>query len=115
MMEPPEAAISGADARDALLRCFGERIVPRPELRWLASFAGNRDEFHARRSAPAAWWSDAPDVFGGRDLEAGGSWLGITRAGRLAVVTNQPGLGKPDGRQPSRGELVHAFLQQHVA
>ena len=73
-------------------------------------FAGNRDEFHARPAMPASWWADAPAVFGGRDLEAGGSWLGMNRDGRFAVVTN---FREPDLRPPgklSRGELVNAFL-----
>ena len=51
---------------------------------------GNRDEFHARPSVAADWWPEAPDVFGGRDLKAGGSWLGVSRGGRIAVVTNNP-------------------------
>jgi len=73
-------------------------------------FAGNRDEFHARPSAAANWWPDAPDVFGGRDLEAGGTWLGLRRDGRFAVVTNfrEPDV-RPAGKR-SRGELVGAFL-----
>lgn len=73
-------------------------------------FAGNRDEFHARPAAAASWWEDAPAVFGGRDLEAGGGWLGMNRDGRFAVVTNfrEPDL-RPAGKR-SRGELVYAFL-----
>ena len=46
--------------------------------------AANRDEFFLRASAPAGFWGDAPQVLGGRDLEAGGSWLAITREGRYA-------------------------------
>lgn len=70
---------------------------------------GNRDEFHDRASAEAGWWTDAPGVLGGRDLEASGSWLGITRTGRFAVVTN---LREPQGATPqrSRGRLVSDFL-----
>ena len=49
---------------------------------------GNRDEFHARPSAVAAPWPDNADVIGGRDLEAGGSWLAMHRNGRFAAVTN---------------------------
>jgi len=79
----------------------GERLV----------LLGNRDESHERRSAPAAWWSDAPWVLGGRDLEAGGSWLGVTRRGRFAVVTNlrEPRDAPPE-RPRSRGLLVQDFL-----
>jgi len=72
---------------------------------------GNRDEFHARPSAPAAWWDDAPGLLAGRDLVAGGSWLGVTRAGRFAVVTNvrEPQRPPPDAAL-SRGHLVRDFL-----
>ncbi len=73
-------------------------------------FAGNRDEFHDRPTAAADWWTDAPAVLGGRDLRAGGSWLGITRSGRIAVVTNQPRLELPDDQRTSRGALVKDFL-----
>lgn len=73
---------------------------------------GNRDEFHARPSAAADWWTDLPDgvaqVLGGRDLEAGGSWLAMNRAGRVAVVTNYPLRRVVDGR--SRGLLVREAL-----
>lgn len=72
--------------------------------------AANRDEFHARPTAPAAFWDDAPEVLAGRDLLAGGSWMGITRTGRFAALTNvrdrEP---KPDA--PSRGALVADFLR----
>lgn len=72
--------------------------------------AGNRDEFHARPTAEAHWWEDAPTVFGGRDLEAGGAWLGLRTDGRFAVLTNfrDVDLKQPDA--PSRGELVREFL-----
>lgn len=72
---------------------------------------GNRDEFHIRRSAPAGWWDDAPGVLGGRDLEAGGSWLGVTRRGRFAVVTNVREMRLAPPPLPiSRGALVQEFL-----
>lgn len=72
--------------------------------------AANRDEFHARPSAPAARWADAPEIFGGRDLEAGGTWLGVTDRGRFAAVTNvrEPGMAKGER---SRGELTDRFLR----
>ncbi len=71
---------------------------------------GNRDEFHQRPTVAADWWPEAPDVFGGRDLKAGGSWLGISRTGRLAVVTNNP-LRPPSPERPmSRGALVRNWL-----
>ncbi len=74
--------------------------------------AANRDEFFARRAAPAAWWADAPDVLAGRDLEAGGTWLGVTRKGRFAALTNFRDASAPrkDGA-PSRGALAADFLR----
>ncbi len=73
--------------------------------------AGNRDEAHARPTAPLAEWADAPGVFAGRDLDAGGTWLGVTRAGRWATVTNvrDPAAVLPGRR--SRGSLVADFLR----
>ena len=72
--------------------------------------AGNRDELHARPAAPAQWWADAPEIFGGRDLQAGGSWLAVNRSGRFAVVTNQPAKSMPANTAPSRGALVTRFV-----
>ena len=75
--------------------------------RWKLVLAGNRDEFHARPTALAGWWPDAPQVFGGRDLEAGGSWLAIDRRGRLAAVTNvRAGLSAGSGRPGGSGTSV---------
>jgi uncharacterized protein with NRDE domain len=77
--------------------------------RWRLVVAGNRDEFHARPSAPLAEWSDAPGLMAGRDLVSGGTWLGVHRGGRFAVVTNVRGQPpRPDAR--SRGDLVAAAL-----
>jgi len=72
--------------------------------------AANRDEFFARPTAVAAFWKDAPQVLAGRDLEAGGTWMGITRDGRFAALTNfrDPGQMRKDA--PSRGKLVADFL-----
>lgn len=71
--------------------------------------AANRDEFYTRPTADAARWPEAPQVFSGIDLEAGGTWLGITEAGRFAAVTNvrEPGMA-PGAR--SRGALTRDFL-----
>jgi uncharacterized protein with NRDE domain len=71
--------------------------------------AANRDEDHLRASAPAAWWEDEPAIFGGRDLVAGGSWLAVDRAGRLAAVTNAGAQCAAPGAR-SRGHLVVDFL-----
>ena len=72
--------------------------------------AANRDEFHARPTAVANFWADAPEVIAGRDLEAGGTWLGITRGGRFAAVTNVREPGAAKGLH-SRGRLTQAFLE----
>lgn len=76
--------------------------------------AGNRDEFFARPAARMAWWSpgpDLPDILGGRDLEAGGTWLGLSAQGRLAVVTNvRAPLAARDPNAPSRGTIVPRWL-----
>ena len=70
----------------------------------------NRDEFHARPSLPARSWEDDPDIIGGRDLQANGSWLAISRTGRFATVTNfREGVSDTYGL--SRGSLVQDFLQ----
>src|ERR1700759_4677855 len=68
-----------------------------PNRQWL--LLGNRDEYHGRPSAPAARWNDAPNIIGGRDLEAGGSWLAVSNNGRFAAVTNvRPG-APPRGKR----------------
>jgi uncharacterized protein with NRDE domain len=73
--------------------------------------AANRDEFHERPSAPAAPWPDAPDVFGGRDLKSGGSWLAVSTRGRLAAVTNVRRMIPPNPQAPTRGALVADFVR----
>ena len=72
--------------------------------------AANRDEFFARPAAEAAWWKDAKDVFAGRDLEAGGTWLGLGRDGRFAGLTNFRDPPRNRNDAPSRGALVADFL-----
>jgi uncharacterized protein with NRDE domain len=72
--------------------------------------AANRDEFYDRPTLPAAFWTDAPTVLAGRDLRAGGTWLGIDRTGRFAAVTNyRQGQREPTALR-SRGHLVSGFL-----
>lgn len=72
--------------------------------------AANRDEFHARPSASADFWGEAPEIFGGRDLTAGGTWLGARRGGRFAAITNVREPGSPASRL-SRGALTSGFLR----
>ncbi|EXI82199.1 MAG: hypothetical protein AW10_00646 [Candidatus Accumulibacter appositus] len=72
--------------------------------------AANRDEFFARPSAAAAFWPEAPQVLAGRDLEAGGTWLGISREQRFAALTNYREGGQAATNVHSRGALVADFL-----
>lgn len=72
--------------------------------------AANRDEFFARPTAPAAFWNNAPHLLAGRDLEAGGTWLGVSRAGRFAALTNFRDPAQKRAGMPSRGGLVADFL-----
>ena len=72
--------------------------------------AGNRDEFHARPTKGLHWWPDQPDIVGGRDLQAAGTWLGLHRNGRFATVTNFRDAEKPSAKFRSRGHLVSEFL-----
>ena len=83
------------------------RVHPRYPL----VFAGNRDESYSRPSAPADFWRDDPRIYGGRDLEQGGTWLGLSLSGHFAAVTNYRERPKR-GRMPrSRGELTAHFLR----
>lgn len=77
--------------------------------------AGNRDEFHARPAEAAHWWSDKPDIVGGRDLEAGGTWLALHRAGRFATVTNYRDAAAAQPGLRSRGHLVTEFLDRTIS
>jgi uncharacterized protein with NRDE domain len=78
--------------------------------RYRLVLAANRDESYSRPTAPAAFWEEAPNVLAGRDLKGGGSWLGVTRSGKIAAVTNFRGFGKVWENAPSRGNLVRGFL-----
>jgi uncharacterized protein with NRDE domain len=73
--------------------------------------AANRDELYTRATAPAAFWDDQPNIYGGRDLEQGGSWLAITRGGRIAAVTNYRDGNASKTSVRSRGALVTNFLR----
>jgi uncharacterized protein with NRDE domain len=86
-------------------------LAHRGHPRYPLVVAANRDEFYERPTEPAHFWRDAPRVLAGRDLRGAGTWLGMTRCGRLAAVTNyrDPGSYRPDAR--SRGALVREFLE----
>lgn len=76
--------------------------------RYRLVLAGNRDEFHARAAAPLHRWEQPADFVAGRDLEAGGTWLGFAASGRFGVVTNFREPGAARGAR-SRGELIPEF------
>jgi uncharacterized protein with NRDE domain len=96
--------------------------------------AANRDEFHARPTLRADWWPDHPQILAGRDLDAGGTWLGLTRSGRFAALTNYrdpqrrrtpapdavpsvaaPCIAVPSVAAPSRGSLVASLLDSDAS
>jgi uncharacterized protein with NRDE domain len=74
----------------------------------------NRDEFYQRKTAPATWWADQPQILGGRDLEAMGTWMGITRTGRISLLTNYRDPAHIDPHARSRGKLVSDYLSSDV-
>jgi uncharacterized protein with NRDE domain len=77
--------------------------------------AANRDEFYQRKTAAAEYWSDYPDILGGRDLEASGTWMAMNKNGRVAMVTNYRDLKNLKQTAPSRGALVSEFLLTDVS
>ena len=85
---------------------FAYRLTPGQPL----IVATNRDEFYARPSAAAHWWEDAPGLLAGRDLQAGGTWLGVQANGRFAAVTNFTDSNRPQPPR-TRGALVADFLR----
>ena len=95
---------------------FAWRVIPGVPL----VAAANRDEFYQRATAPAAPWPEHPQIYAGRDLQAGGSWMGITQpsecggAGRFAAITNIRAPSEHRDDAPSRGHLVADFLASCV-
>jgi uncharacterized protein with NRDE domain len=85
---------------------FAYRVVPGLPL----ILAANRDEFHARPTAPMAFWDDCPAILGGRDLKEGGTWLGLDRRGRFAALTNYRDPASVNPSAPSRGHIIREFL-----
>lgn len=82
---------------------------------WPLVVIGNRDEFHDRPAAPLAAWNDGSGIIAGRDLQSGGTWLGVggvgvSGHGQMVLVTNLRGHGLPDPARASRGELVTRLL-----
>lgn len=76
----------------------------------LLTLAANRDEYFSRLSAPLDWWPDQPNVLAGRDLVGGGTWLGLSRDGRFAALTNYRAPHAMRANAPTRGTLVAGYL-----
>ena len=85
-------------------------IACRKHPRYPLVLAANRDEFHARPAEALRWWNGSPRMLAGRDLQAGGTWLGLDAAGRMALVTNYRDPSSPRPDAVSRGSLVGDFL-----
>ncbi|MBI1890837.1 MAG: NRDE family protein [Burkholderiales bacterium] len=90
---------------------FAWQVIPNMPL----IAAGNRDEYYDRPAQPAHWWEDYPDVYAGRDLQGGGTWMGITRDGRFAAITNIRNPADVKTNAPSRGMLVANYLAEKLS
>lgn len=88
------------------LLIFAHRVSPEYPL----LVAANRDEFHARTTATSNFWAEYPELLAGKDLEQGGTWMGVTRGGRFAAVTNYRDPARTAAAPRSRGELPLAYL-----
>ena len=88
------------------LLIFAHRVAPQYPL----ILAANRDEFYARPTETAQFWTQYPQLLAGRDLEQGGTWMGITRQGRFAAITNYRDPARTAPAPRSRGELTLDFL-----
>jgi uncharacterized protein with NRDE domain len=76
--------------------------------------AANRDEYHVRPAAAAAFWQERPDILAGRDLQAMGTWMGVSRFGKFCAVTNFRGARESSAAE-SRGALVTRYLENSAA
>jgi len=85
---------------------FAYKTHPKYEI----VLAANRDEYYARPTSHTAFWDDAPNILAGRDLVGGGTWLGVTRNGKFAAVTNFRDASSIRKDAPSRGNLVSDYL-----
>jgi uncharacterized protein with NRDE domain len=86
-------------------------VAWRAHPRYSCVVAANRDEFFGRPTAEADWWPEDSGILAGRDLQAGGTWLGVSRSGRFAALTNYRDPASIRADAPSRGALVPGFLQ----
>jgi uncharacterized protein with NRDE domain len=85
-------------------------IAWRGDAKYPCVIAANRDELHSRPTAAAHWWPSQPPILAGQDLLAGGTWLGLTRTGRFAALTNYRDPEQRRPGTPSRGTLVASIL-----
>jgi uncharacterized protein with NRDE domain len=88
-------------------------IAWRTDASFPCVIAANRDELHSRPTAAAHWWPSQPPILAGQDLLAGGTWLGITRGGRFAALTNYRDPAQRRVGTPSRGALVTSILESN--
>jgi uncharacterized protein with NRDE domain len=79
----------------------------------LLVLAGNRDEFYDRPTSFANFWPDESNILAGRDLKWGGTWLGITKTGRIAALTNYRDPANDKDNAPTRGQIVSNYLCDH--
>jgi uncharacterized protein with NRDE domain len=93
------------------LLLFAFQTHPRYKL----ILSANRDEYYHRPTAPAGWWEEARFLLAGKDLEAGGTWMGITKKGKLAALTNYRGTESHKENAPSRGALVSQYLLSDIS
>lgn len=77
--------------------------------------AANRDEFYRRPTLPATFWPDHADILAGKDLQEGGTWMGITTSGRFAALTNYRDPSNINPQAQSRGHLVQNYLESDIA
>jgi uncharacterized protein with NRDE domain len=89
---------------------FANNVHPKYKL----IFAANRDEFYDRPSEQADYWEEYPELLAGKDLQAGGTWLGITKQGRFSAITNYRDLKNQIEVAPSRGKLTFDFLVNEI-
>ena len=87
----------------------------RAHPRYQLILAANRDEYHERPSEPLAKWPAPDDILAGRDMRAGGTWLGLDQSRRFGVVTNFRELQRPRRTAPSRGRLIPGYLSQSLS
>ncbi len=83
--------------------------------RYALILVGNRDEFYNRKTATAHFWEDAPHILAGKDLEGGGTWLGINKQGQFTALTNYRDLANLKQDAPTRGLLTLDYLQAEIA